>query len=423
MLNKKQKLIYFIGDLCLFVIALWITLFLRHFAIPSFYLFYSHIVPFSILFIAWFFVFYIFGLYDKPKVLIEEKVLSRVLVVSAIIGIVFFYLIPIFSITPKTNLLIYFIVLFSLIFLWRSIIDYFFEQNKNAVLLIGSSQESEELLLELDKNCSFKIDRCSSDSSLSDYSIIIVDLEDEKVKPIVSRLYNLIFSGVLIIDISKLYEDVFERVPLSYLDHRWFLKNISSYSRVVYDPLKRIIDISISLVLGVISLPLYPFICLAIKLNDGGSCFIVQKRIGQKGKIINVIKFRTMKVNDSGVWVKENDDRITSVGKFLRKSRLDELPQLLNILKGDMSLVGPRPDIYGLLSKLEEEIPYYNIRTAIRPGLSGWAQVNQEKPPQSVEETKTRLMYDLYYIKNRSLWLDLKIILKTIVIIASRNGV
>jgi len=212
-------------------------------------------------------------------------------------------------------------------------------------------------------------------------------------------------------------------VPLSYLDHRWFLKNISSYSRVVYDPLKRIIDISISLVLGVISLPLYPFICLAIKLNDGGSCFIVQKRIGQKGKIINVIKFRTMKVNDSGVWVKENDDRITSVGKFLRKSRLDELPQLLNILKGDMSLVGPRPDIYGLLSKLEEEIPYYNIRTAIRPGLSGWAQVNQEKPPQSVEETKTRLMYDLYYIKNRSLWLDLKIILKTIVIIASRNGV
>jgi len=423
MLNKKQKLIYFIGDLCLFVIALWITLFLRHFAIPSFYLFYSHIVPFSILFIAWFFVFYIFGLYDKPKVLIEEKVLSRVLVVSAIIGIVFFYLIPIFSITPKTNLLIYFIVLFSLIFLWRSIIDYFFEQNKNAVLLIGSSQESEELLLELDKNCSFRIDRYSSDSSLSDYSIIIVDLEDEKVKPIVSRLYNLIFSGVLIIDISKLYEDVFKRVPLSYLDHRWFLKNISSYSRVVYDPLKRIIDISISLVLGVISLPLYPFICLAIKLNDGGSCFIVQKRIGQKGKIINVIKFRTMKVNDSGVWVKENDDRITSVGKFLRKSRLDELPQLLNILKGDMSLVGPRPDIYGLLSKLEEEIPYYNIRTAIRPGLSGWAQVNQEKPPQSVEETKTRLMYDLYYIKNRSLWLDLKIILKTIVIIASRNGV
>lgn len=423
MLNKKQKLIYFIGDLCLFVIALWITLFLRHFAIPSFYLFYSHIVPFSILFIAWFFVFYIFGLYDKPKVLIEEKVLSRVLVVSAIIGIVFFYLIPIFSITPKTNLLIYLIVLFSLIFLWRSIIDYFFEQNKNAVLLIGSSQESEELLLELDKNCSFRIDRYSSDSSLSDYSIIIVDLEDEKVKPIVSRLYNLIFSGVLIIDISKLYEDVFKRVSLSYLDHRWFLKNISSYSRVVYDPLKRIIDISISLVLGVISLPLYPFICLAIKLNDGGSCFIVQKRIGQKGKIINVIKFRTMKVNDSGVWVKENDDRITSVGKFLRKSRLDELPQLLNILKGDMSLVGPRPDIYGLLSKLEEEIPYYNIRTAIRPGLSGWAQVNQEKPPQSVEETKTRLMYDLYYIKNRSLWLDLKIILKTIVIIASRNGV
>lgn len=130
-----------------------------------------------------------------------------------------------------------------------------------------------------------------------------------------------------------------------------------------------------------------------------------------------------MKVNDKGAWVEKEDDRITRVGRILRKTRLDELPQLYNVFKGDISLIGPRPDICGLKERLEKEIPYYNIRTVVRPGLSGWAQVSQDTPPQSVEETKERLMYDLYYIKNRSLVLDLKISLRTLGILASRTGV
>ncbi len=424
--NKKQKLVYLLGDILFFVVALWITLFLRHLTIPTIDVFLLHLLPFSILFVTWIFVFYVFGLYQKPSVLIKDKFfnkLANVQIVNAVIGIAFFYLVPLFSVTPKTNLLICLVVSLFLILSWRVFITNFFRQKIAKILFIGDSKETKELMVELSENYSLLFDNYSSETDFNNYSIIVVDLEDEKIKPIISKLYNLIFSGVLVIDAQKLYEDVFERVSLSYLEHRWLLKNISNYSRVLYDPLKRIMDIFVSLILLIISLPLYPFICLAIKLNDRGRCFIIQKRIGQNGKTINIIKFRTMRVNDSGVWVKKDDERITSVGRVLRKSRLDELPQLFNVLLGDISLVGPRPDIYGLLSQLEEEIPYYNIRTVVRPGLSGWAQVNQEKPPQSIEETKIRLMYDLYYIKNRSLFLDFKIILKTIGIIASRSGV
>jgi lipopolysaccharide/colanic/teichoic acid biosynthesis glycosyltransferase len=129
-----------------------------------------------------------------------------------------------------------------------------------------------------------------------------------------------------------------------------------------------------------------------------------------------------MNVNDGGKWLTDADNRVTRVGKILRKSRIDELPQILAVIKGDMSFIGPRPDIVNLGETLEKQIPYHNTRSIIRPGLSGWAQVNQDKPPQSVEESKLRLSYDLYYIKNRSLGLDIRIALRTIRTLLSRFG-
>ena len=129
-----------------------------------------------------------------------------------------------------------------------------------------------------------------------------------------------------------------------------------------------------------------------------------------------------MKSSDRGAWVMDNDKRITRVGSFLRKSRIDELPQLWNVLRGDISLIGPRPDIYDLGQELAHNIPYYTVRSTIKPGLSGWAQISQDLPPQSLEETKVRLAYDLYYVKNRSIVLDGQIIIKTIRTLLSRGG-
>jgi lipopolysaccharide/colanic/teichoic acid biosynthesis glycosyltransferase len=161
---------------------------------------------------------------------------------------------------------------------------------------------------------------------------------------------------------------------------------------------------------------------LAIKLEDGGPVFIIQDRIGYGNKIIKVIKFRSMKESAGGRGVSKDDNRITKVGSFIRKTRIDELPQLYNVIKGDLSLVGPRPDIINLGQKLSSDIPYYTMRNLIKPGLSGWAQIHQDLPPQSLAETKLRLAYDFYYLKNRSFFLDIQIALKTIKTLLSRAG-
>jgi lipopolysaccharide/colanic/teichoic acid biosynthesis glycosyltransferase len=183
-----------------------------------------------------------------------------------------------------------------------------------------------------------------------------------------------------------------------------------------------VLDVAIASIGFTASAIIYPIIILAIKLDSRGPAFITQKRVGQNNKIFSNLKFRSMLVNDGGKWPEKNDKRITKVGKFLRKTRLDELPQLINVIRGDISLVGPRPDIIDLYEKLESEIPYYKIRNLIKPGLTGWAQIHQESPPHSVESTKQRLSYDFYYLKNKSLILDLMIILRTIKTLLSQKG-
>ena len=184
-------------------------------------------------------------------------------------------------------------------------------------------------------------------------------------------------------------------------------------------------DVAVSLILGVVSIIFYPFVAAAIKIEDRGPIFFRQGRVGQNNKEIKVIKFRSMKVHNDkdGVAI---DPQPTRVGGFLRKTRIDELPQLWNVLRGDLSLVGPRPEIPALVKLYEKEIPYYNIRHLIKPGLSGWAQLYHNEPPKfaaGVSETKKKLSYDLFYIKNRSLLLDLKVALRTIKVLLSREGI
>ncbi len=431
--NRGHQIIHFLGDLFFLVFALWLTLVIRHLSLPSLELFKEHLLPFSILFVVWVFVFYAAGLYDKRVMILRKRLpgtIFNVQVVNVAIAVLFFYLFPGLELTPKTILFIYLIVSFILILFWRTGIDTLLrKRRKQRVLLIGEGPDIDELAIEINENLMYnmEVERIKpSDMGsdfLKDYSMLIIDLRDEEIRKRIPEMYKLMISGTPVVDAEKIYEDIFGKVPLSSLEQQWFLKDLSFYSHLVYDFIKRVVDVVLSFTVGLLSLTLYPFIWLAIKIDDGGPVFIIQDRLGQGGKTIKIFKFRSMNCNDKGVWVKDMDKRITRVGRLLRKTRIDELPQLYNVLRGDISLIGPRPDISGLKCKLEKEIPYYNIRTVVRPGLSGWAQVNQEKPPQSVEETKERLMYDLYYIKNRSLMLDLKIILRTLGILASRSGV
>jgi lipopolysaccharide/colanic/teichoic acid biosynthesis glycosyltransferase len=318
----------------------------------------------------------------------------------------------------------------------------FFKKRKYAAILIGSGEELKELKREVNNNERYGFTFVRSidaqdldaidfkkeviDTAYQDHvQLFVVDMRDPALQSVVSQLYNLIFSGVQFIDKHRVYEGIFDKIPLSIIGYSWFIENISSKSHVVYDTFKRIMDIIFATVVGMVWLLLTPFVALAVWFDDKGSVFISQERIGEGGRKFKLLKFRSMTTNnDRGGWPGEEGEqnRITKVGRFLRKSRIDELPQVWNVWKGEMSLIGPRPDIIGNYETLVKEVPYYTIRNLVKPGLSGWAQTHQDIVPHSVEETKERLAYDIYYIKNRSFILDAKIALQTIKTLMSRVG-
>ena len=440
--KRKETATLFFGDIVLLYASLWIALAVRYSTLPSREIFNLHFAPFSIIILVWLVIFFISGLYEKHTLILKSRLPSTIFnaqLANSFIAVLFFYFIPYFGIAPKTNLFIYLVISFAAMLIWRIYGDRVFRSSKQERgIIIGSGEEMRELLEEVNGNPRYDIQFVSSidldDVGSVDFKeeilnriyseeiqIIVIDLKNEKVEPILPHLYNLIFSKVKFIDMYKVYEDIFDRVPLSLVRYNWFLENISTENRVSYDVLKRMMDIALSFVLFVVSLIVYPFVYIAIKLDDGGSILFSQDRVGKNNRIIKVKKFRSM--SSSG---EAGEARITRVGKFIRATRIDELPQLWNVLIGDMSMIGPRPEIPNLVKHYEEEIHYYNVRHLIKPGLSGWAQLYHTDPPKvtaNADKTRRKLSYDLYYIKNRSLMLDFKIALKTVKALISRSGV
>lgn len=227
-------------------------------------------------------------------------------------------------------------------------------------------------------------------------------------------------NGVQITLLPDILEDVTERVSLDLVENGWVsslpLKHAST--GVIFPIVKRFMDIVLACV-GLLGFGLVlPFAALAIRLDSPGPIFYLQDRVGKGGKIFQAFKLRTMR-NDAekdgkAVWAERRDPRVTRVGKVLRATHLDEFPQLLNILKGDMSAVGPRPERPELASELDKAIPFYRLRHSVRPGMAGWALVKHGYS-SSVEDSRIKLEYDLYYIKHQSIWFDIVILLKTVV--------
>jgi exopolysaccharide biosynthesis polyprenyl glycosylphosphotransferase len=454
MVNRKESWWLLFGDVLVFVVSLWLTLVFRFREIPTNIVFKQHLLPFGILFAIWCVVFFIASLYEKHTTIFKSHLPIKVLytqIFNSFLAIVFFYFVPYFGITPKITLFIYIIISLTLIFIWRTYGQKIFGLKlKEKAMILGRGKEMDLLLQEVNNNprygldfvLSFDLDKIESVDFQKDIiekiillniSVVVIDLQNENLKKNLPTFYHLLFSKVRFVDINNLYEDIFDRVLLSSVSYNWFLENVSLSVSITYGTFKRLMDVVVSLVLGLLSLFFYPFIYLAIKLEDGGSIFISQDRIGKNNKLIKIKKFRTMSFNDNeenkpktnGNLSGPRVNKITKVGAFLRKSRLDEIPQLWSIWRGDLSLVGPRPELPALAQIYEKEVPYYNVRHLIQPGLSGWAQLYHENHPHqgaNVEETKNKLSYDLYYVKNRSLILDLEIALKTIKALLSRTG-
>ncbi len=445
-LTRKESILLFFGDVVFFVISLWLTLFFRFTSVPTWEVFISHLLPFSILFVLWFLVYFIAGLYEKHTLILKSKLPSIVFnaqVANSIIAIAFFYAFPVFGIAPKTILFVYLFISFIGVLFWRLYgLSKITKKEKQSALLIGAGGEMKELLSEVNGNDRYdlhfvssvdvnKIDSIDVQEDIikqvysNDIKIIAVDFANEKITTLLPHLYNLVFSKVRFIDSHKIYEDIFDRIPLSLVTYSWFLENISISPNFSYDVLKRIMDVVLGAILGALSLVFYPFVYIAIKIDDKGDLFISQDRVGKDGKFIKLYKFRSMSRNVVDLNEK-TENRVTKVGNFIRKTRIDELPQLWSVIKGDLSLIGPRPELPSGVTIYDKEIPYYNIRHLIKPGLSGWAQIHQEIHPHhgaEVSLTKEKLTYDIYYIKNRSFWLDIKIALKTIKSLLSRQGI
>jgi lipopolysaccharide/colanic/teichoic acid biosynthesis glycosyltransferase len=420
--DRRASLLLFLGDIVAFALSLYLTLTLRYWELPRFSTLQSFAVPFTFLFALWTLVFYSAGLYSKRISLFPGRLPNALLktqTANIIFTGLFFFLIPTFGITPKLILVLYLVISLCLIALWRLFLYPRITAGRvreRAILLAGGS-EVDELYAEVNANPRYGIEFTARDIEGDARAGIVVIERTLTDQATLARLTH--FRGQ-VVEFEDLYEEVFDRVPLSRLGEVWFRENVATTDSVVYLVAKRLIDIVGGIAMGIVVIILIPFVWFANHIEGPGTLFLAQERFGRQGGRIRAYKFRSMTKNlsASGEWTKEGDNRVTKVGNFLRTTSLDEFPQFINIVKGELSLIGPRNDILGLGKRLSEALPYYEARYLVKPGVTGWAQINQQYEqgnlsPQSIDETKVRLAYDFYYLKHRSLGLDIVIALKT----------
>jgi sugar transferase (PEP-CTERM system associated) len=254
---------------------------------------------------------------------------------------------------------------------------------------------------------------------------VIVATSDRRGTIPMKELLELRMRGVKIEEATTWLEKISGKIEVENLYPSWLVFGEGFRRSSTFIAVRRTLSIVISLIGLILSLPLLPFIMLAVRLDSPGPVFYTQTRVGKAGRTFKVVKFRTMRqdaeAKSGPKWAGDNDPRVTSVGKFLRSSRLDEIPQLWCVLKGDMAFVGPRPERPEFIEWLSKEIPYYNVRHMVRPGLTGWAQIKY-KYGSTVQDSREKLQYDLFYIKNASIGLDLLIMFQTVKTVLLRRG-
>jgi len=333
--------------------------------------------------------------------------------VSATLSIAFFYFVTIYGITPKTNLFIFLVFAFVFMYLWRTFYNNALGQHLpvTAVAFFRHSPITKEITQALAENPQLGY-RVTEDINTADL-IIVPPRAEAGVHT--TTLYRYALAGVEVTDTTTFYELVFGKLPIAELEEAWFLKSLAN-RHTLYDFFRTPVEMLMALVILAITSPVMALIAILIKLTSRGPVIFKQVRTGEFGKEFTLYKFRSMVTNaeekTGPVWKTENDPRFTTIGRLIERTHLDELPQLINILTGDASFVGPRPERPAFVEELKAKIPYYELRHLVRPGIAGWAQL-QYKYGASVEDAYQKLQYDLYYLKNRSLLLDLSIILKT----------
>lgn len=438
MTSRQKKTLLLLGDVLTLIGALALTIFIRYGEANFVLQFSVHWPRFIFIGLTFIVSLYINQLYDlnlragSPSFL---KRTANTIISAGIVSIIYFYLSISSEISPKTNLALFIALFIILFYVWRRTFLAFDElKDKTGLAIIGDNEKTQTIKEELLKNPGANYSLEMVIASRDDFSELAGKITSNRIKTVVlcddfdakttgPFLLSLLPQQISVFNYPDFYEDLVHKIPVEALSTEWFLDNLKEGNRHLFQFVKRIVDIFFASFILLATFPLWPVIALSIKLGSNGPALFKQERLGRQGKRFSILKFRTMKTEENdGTHTEEGDKRITTLGRFLRKTRLDELPQTINIIRGDMSFIGPRPERPELAQELEESIPFYNVRLIVKPGLSGLDQVSGEYHSPTRADTLKKLQHDLFYIKNRSIYLDSIITLKTIAAVFKGYG-
>lgn len=399
----------------------------------------------------------IFELYDLQKSSKLDKIFTSI-VFTVSTTVLFYFLTPFF--TPelpgnRLQILYFYCSIFFSLLLWRYVYSTFIVSPRffKKVLVVGETSNLDAIIhIFTQSDPNYKISgfvNCESGrvasltlDDVTEYQpheivdvvkqqgimeILVINYKPETItQEVYHSLITLLESGLPVREYTQVFEDLTNRVPVQFISndfYKYFPFSRNNKNRL-YRFFQRVFDVTISILGILLSLVFVPFILLGNLIGNRGALFYTQERVGMNGKVFKIIKYRTMVKNaetSGAVWAVKNDCRITPFGRFLRHSRLDEIPQFINVLMGEMSLIGPRPERPVFVKQLSEVLPFYETRHMIKPGVTGWAQV-KTRYGSSLDDSLLKLQYDLYYIKHRSLFLDLNIMIKTLTTVIFFRG-
>lgn len=448
----RWKSVLFLGDFFCFFTSFFLCHLVDQYTSAQFYPYHSFLdIHFFLIGAIYFLILYIADVYDYQQDFCKVNNLIIIAVAGSIgtLVVMFVYYFLLGSFLNRWLLLIQAVVFIALLCLWRYLFSarLFTPSLFKRTIIIGAGGAGRRILEIIREypRCGLipvgfvdddaakvgtQIDGLpvlGTSSQLSDLvetqqaSLAVVAITHQKKTTLINQLIKACWQGCYLIDMPSIYEAITGRVPTSHISDDWLYQwNLNSL-KLYYRRLKRLFDLLLASLCFLVSFPLFLIIALAIKLDSPGPVFFYQERLGLDRRPFRIVKFRTMIYSDdqdSQIWTDKDDSRLTRVGRFIRRVRLDELPQFFNIFRGEMSFIGPRPLVH---CDYKETIPYYNYRFLVRPGITGWAQVAF---PQGLaeEDTLEKVKYDIYYIKNLSFLLDIAIFLKTIRIVLFGQG-
>ncbi|MCZ8169851.1 exopolysaccharide biosynthesis polyprenyl glycosylphosphotransferase [Flavobacterium sp.] len=390
----------------------------------------------------------VFEMYNLQVASNQFQVIRSIILTTST-TVLFYLLTPIYTPVLPSNriqIIIFFLSIFATLLLWRLFYVFFLASHRfvKKAILVCDQEQLDELIsgiesvdphykfiafvnsdeTEADSAKTFSIRRIPSqnlEAFVRKTSISELVIATQKTDGITVNLYNqlihLLENGIIIREYTQVYEDSTKRIPVQYVSrdfYRYFPFSRSNQNHL-YLLFSRVFDVLFSVIGLLLGLVFFPLILFGNLIGNRGPLFYTQKRVGKNGEVFRIYKFRTMVKNaetNGAVFTTINDTRITAFGKFMRKTRLDEFPQFINILRGDMSIIGPRPERPVFVQQIAENMPFYETRHVVKPGLTGWAQVNYSYG-DSIDDSLVKLQYDLYYIKHRSIFLDINIVIKT----------